>query len=142
MRSWSMGLCWVHAERTFAQLIALNETERRALTWVRGQIWALYDELKAYRGEPSGALKAVIEAGFEALCATETVCEPLNQALHRFHEDKADLLRVLERPELPLHNNLSEVRFVDPKPRSMGAWGMGPEPKRGDNCWLENLIPV
>jgi hypothetical protein len=102
------ALCWVHAERTFAQLIALNETERRALKWVRGRIWELYDELKAYRGEPSGALKAVIEAGFEALCATETVCEPLNQALHRFHEDKADLLRVLERPELPLHNNLSE----------------------------------
>jgi hypothetical protein len=102
------GLCWVHAERTFAQLIGLNENERRAIEWVRGQIWDLYDELKAYRGEPSAALKAVIEAGFEALCATETVCEPLNAALHHFHADKADLLRVLERPELPLHNNLSE----------------------------------
>ncbi len=103
------ALCWVHAERSFAQLIALNETERRALEWVRGQIWELYDELKAYQSEPTDARKAIIEAaGFEALCATETVCEPLNQALHRFHEDKADLLRVLERPELPLHNNPSE----------------------------------
>jgi hypothetical protein len=102
------GLCWVHAERTFARLIGLNATERRAIAWVRGQIWALYDELKVYKTEPTAARKAVIDAGFEALCATETVCEPLNQALSRFHEDKTDLLRVLERPELPLHNNLSE----------------------------------
>jgi hypothetical protein len=102
------GLCWVHGERSFAQLIGLNEAERRAIDWVRGQIWTLYDELKAYKAEPTPARKALIEAGFEALCATETVCEPLNQALYSFHEDKADLLRVLERPELPLHNNLSE----------------------------------
>lgn len=102
------GLCWVHAERSFAQLIGLNATERRAIEWVRGQIWTLYEELKAYQAEPTAASKAVIEAGFEALCATETVCAPLNEALSRFHQDKADLLRVLERPELPLHNNLSE----------------------------------
>lgn len=102
------GLCWVHTERSFAQLSGLNETERRAIDWVRGQIWTLYAELKAYKAEPTATGKAMIEAGFEALCATETVCEPLNQALHGFHEDKADLLRVLERPELPLHNNRSE----------------------------------
>ncbi len=102
------GLCWVHAERAFGQLIGLNESERRAIEWVRGQIWTLYEELKAYKADPTGVQKAVIEAGFEALCATETVCEPLNEALRHFHTDKADLLRVLERPELPLHNNLSE----------------------------------
>lgn len=102
------GLCWVHTERAFAQLIPLNETERRAIEWVRDQFWQLYHELKAYKVEPTAKQKAAIEAAFEALCATETVCEPLNEALHHFHEDKPDLLRVLERPELPLHNNLSE----------------------------------
>jgi len=32
----------------------------------------------------------------------------LNQALKRLHKNKAELLRVLERPEIPLHNNTSE----------------------------------
>ena len=32
----------------------------------------------------------------------------LQRALHRFRENKSELLLVLERPELPLHNNLSE----------------------------------
>ena len=32
----------------------------------------------------------------------------LNEALRRIHEKRADLLLVLERPEIPLHNNLSE----------------------------------
>lgn len=102
------GLCWVHAERAFAQLMPVNETERRAIEWVRDQIWWLYHELKAYKLEPNATHRAHIEAAFEALCATETVCATLNQALSRFHEDKPDLLRVLERPELPVHNNGAE----------------------------------
>ncbi len=102
------ALCWVHAERNFAKLMGLNETERRAIAWVRGQVWTLYDELKTYQAAPAVAQKAALEAAFEALCVTETVCAPLNEALAHFHADKADLLRVLERPELPLHNNLSE----------------------------------
>src|SRR5664280_1163329 len=32
----------------------------------------------------------------------------LNEALRRIHEKRDDLLLVLERPEIPLHNNLSE----------------------------------
>ena len=32
----------------------------------------------------------------------------LNLALERLYKNKAELLLVLERPEIPLHNNLSE----------------------------------
>ena len=32
----------------------------------------------------------------------------LNLALKRLYENKAELLLVLDRPEIPLHNNLSE----------------------------------
>ena len=34
-------------------------------------------------------------------------------ALKRLHENKPELLRVLERPEIPLHNNLSENDIRD-----------------------------
>ena len=52
--------------------------------------------------------RARIEKAFETMCTTRTCFETLNQALERMHCSKAELLRVLERPELPLHNNASE----------------------------------
>ncbi|MGZ8246160.1 IS66 family transposase, partial [Methylomagnum sp.] len=107
------GLCWVHAERPLSHLVPLNEPDRRAIAWVRQQVWFLYRDLKAYRQAPDPAAKDRITAGFEALCATETTCEPLNAVLHGLQRNQAELLRVLERPDLPIHNNRSETDLRD-----------------------------
>ena len=107
------GLCWVHAERPLSHLVPLNETDRRAIAWVRQQVWFLYRELKAYRQAPNPAAKGRITAGFEALCATETTCEPLNQVLQGLQRNQAERLRVLERPDWPIHNNRSETNLRD-----------------------------
>lgn len=107
------ALCWIHAERTVATLTPVNDAERQAIDAACGEIWALYNALKAYRDAPQAASKAAIEARFDALVATETDSPPLNQALARLGANKAELLRVLERPELPLHNNLSERDLRD-----------------------------
>lgn len=107
------GLCWVHAERPLSHLVPLNESDRRAIAWVRQQVWFVYRDLKAYRQQPDPAAKDPITAGFEALCATETTCEPLNAVLHGLQRNQAELLRVLERPELPIHNNRSETDLRD-----------------------------
>jgi hypothetical protein len=107
------GLCWVHAERPLQHLLPLTELDRRAIEWTRQQVWTLYRELKAYRQQPDPTVKAQLTAAFEALCATETTCEPLNHVLQQFQANQAELLRVLERPELPLHNNRSENDLRD-----------------------------
>ena len=41
-----------------------------------------------------------------------------------------------------MNNDYAEVRFVDPKLNLRQVWGMGPELRRGDDLWLENLILV
>ena len=92
---------------------ALNESDRRAIAWVRQQVWLLDRDLKAYRRHPEPAANDRITAGFEALCATETTREPLNQVLQGLQRNQAERLRVLERPELPLHNNRSENDIRD-----------------------------
>lgn len=107
------GLCWVHAERPLSRLVPLNESDRRAIAWVRQQVWFLYRDLKAYRRHPDPAAKERITAGFAALCATETTGEPLNQVLRGLQRNQAELLRVLDRPDLPLHNNRSENDLRD-----------------------------
>lgn len=102
------ALCWVHAERTLVKLVGFNEAQRDALAGARSQLWAIYDALKAYKLNPSKRERVRIEKAFEKLCTTRTCFETLNQALKRMHRSKAELLRVLDRPELPLHNNASE----------------------------------
>ena len=107
------GLCWVHAERPLSHLVPLNESDRRAIAWVRQQVWFIYQDLKAYRQAPDPAAKDRITADFAALCATATTCEPLNHVLRGLQRNQAELLRVLERPDLPIHNNRSETDLRD-----------------------------
>lgn len=102
------ALCWVHAERNVVKLVGFDDAQREALAGVRSQLWAIYDALKAYKLNPRKRERTRIEKAFEALCTTRTCFETLNQALKRMHRSKAELLRVLDRPELALHNNASE----------------------------------
>jgi Transposase IS66 family len=102
------ALCWIHAERGISRLIPFNDNQRKAQSWVQRQIWNLYGDLKTSQAAPTETLKQAISQGFDHLCATQTDFETLNPALKRLHHNKADLLLVLEKPWLPLHNNLSE----------------------------------
>ena len=105
--------CWVHAERPLARMIAHNEENRLAIERVRQQIWELYQDLKAYRQQPQPAQVPVLTARFEALCAQRTGYPSINNVLNEMREHQADLLRVLERPAVPLHNNAAESDIRD-----------------------------
>ncbi len=102
------ALCWIHAERVFAKLVGFTDAQREAVTGVRTAIWDLYAELKAYKAKPDDKKKAELETRFDELCATKTCFVSLNKALERMQMNKAELLLVLERPDIPLHNNPSE----------------------------------
>ncbi len=103
------ALCWIHAERTVTKLVGFNDEQRVALEEIRTQIWELYQDLKAYREKPSAKKKVALETRFDEIFTTRTTCfATLNHALRRLHQNKTELLLVLERPEIPLHNNTSE----------------------------------
>lgn len=102
------ALCWIHAERLFQRMVPLNEQHLEALASIRSRIWDLYRDLKHYRQHPGKANKQKLSARFNAICRTRTCFHTLNQALKRLANNKAELLLVLERPDIPLHNNLSE----------------------------------
>lgn len=102
------ALCWIHAERTINKLVGFNDKQREAVAEMRTKIWDLYDDLKAYKQAPSGAEKAKLDARFDDIFTTQTCYVSLNLALKRLQRNKSELLLVLEHPEIPLHNNLSE----------------------------------
>jgi hypothetical protein len=101
--------CWVHAERPLARAIPYNEAHRAALEHVRQQLWDLYQDLKAYRAHPDPRDQAGLEARFDRLVGQKTdYPTSIGAALKEMRDHKADLLRVLEHPEVPLHNNGTE----------------------------------
>ena len=55
----------------------------------------------------------MLTARFEALCGQQTVYPSINQVLKDMRQHQADLLRVLDRPEVPLHNNAAESDIRD-----------------------------
>lgn len=100
--------CWIHAERPLARMVPYNEAHRTLIEDLRQQIWELYKDLKAYRQQPDASQKVILQARFEALCNQTTAYPSINGVLKEIQDHQADLLRVLERPEVPLHNNASE----------------------------------
>jgi hypothetical protein len=105
--------CWIHAERPLARMVPYSDEHRMAIEEVRQRIWDLYRDLKAYRQEPEGVKRPVLEARFDALCGERTGFPSIDGVLKEMEDHRADLLRVLERPEIPLHNNLSEGHVRD-----------------------------
>jgi hypothetical protein len=100
--------CWVHAERPLARLVPHNDDHRVAIEAVRAQLWELYQELKAYRLRPEPSQTAVLTARFEALVGQRTGYPSIDGVLKEMAANQADLLRMLGRPEIPLHNNAME----------------------------------
>ena len=107
------ALCWVHAERTIHKLIPAGEERRDLQAQVRGQIWTFYQDLKRYQQAPDEITKVTLAQRFDEIFTQKTTWQTLNLALQRLHANKTELLLVLEHPEVPLHNNLSENDIRD-----------------------------
>jgi hypothetical protein len=102
------GLCWVHAERLVHKLDTFTDQNRLAQSTVRAAIWQLYRDLKAYRCTPSQQRKIALAAEFDRIFTSKTGFVTLDRLRARLHANKAELLKVLDRPEIPLHTNGSE----------------------------------
>ena len=103
------ALCWVHAERALRRLQGNTARQRQNIEQMQQLLWEYYQQLKTYQQKPSAAGKAQLEQDFEQLfgrCYLHHAS--LNNVLIQFRARKAELLRVLDYPQLPLHNNAAE----------------------------------
>jgi hypothetical protein len=102
------ALCWVHAERTIQKLIGFTHDRKELIKSVRSDIWDFYSELKDYQLNPNAKFKAKLNKRFDKIFKQKTGYASLDLALKRIFNNKSELLLVLKRPDIPLHNNLSE----------------------------------
>ena len=104
-----LALCWVHDGRHYKKLEPLLALHRREVTRFLKRYWAFYDKLVAYRARASPAARRRLSAAFDRLFATVTGYQALDERIAKTRSKKAALLLVLEHPEIPLHNNASEL---------------------------------
>ena len=103
------ALCWVHAERLVHKLIPANDKQRNAIEIAKRMIWWFYRVLKDYKLAPSAEQAELLRARFDRIFKrASTGFATLDRLLRRLHRNKEGLLRVLERPEIPLNTNASE----------------------------------
>ena len=102
------ALCWVHAERLVHKLVPATPEQRRAVEVTRALIWWFYADLKAWACDPCPRRAAALRARFDRIFRRQTNYITLDRLLARLHRRKSELLRVLERPDIPLHTNGSE----------------------------------
>ena len=102
------SLCWIHEERHYRKFVSLTENESVLIDRIRDAIWNLYEQLKAYKDTPKPEFRLQIETAFDELFTGKTESKAINDLLKNTLSRREGLLRVLDRPELPLHNNDSE----------------------------------
>jgi hypothetical protein len=103
------ALCWVHAERLVHKLVPSNDKQRNAIEVAKRMIWWFYGSLKQYKLAPSPQQAQVLRARFDRIFKrSATGYVMLDRLLRRLFRNKDELLRVLDRPEIPLNTNASE----------------------------------
>jgi ethanolamine utilization microcompartment shell protein EutS len=102
------ALRWVHAERLIYKLNAFTEVARQAKEQIRGLVWNFYKDLKSYKTNPSTSNAHDLRQQFDGIFTRKTGFVALDRLLTRLRANKTELLKVLDRPDIPLHTNGSE----------------------------------
>jgi regulator of replication initiation timing len=126
-------LCWVHDGRLYKKLEPVIALHREQLQDFRKKYWEYYHQLWAYRQNPNADKRIQLELEFDELFAAHTGYSDLDQRIEKTRVKKDSLLQVLHHPELPLHNNASELA-VRQRVRKRDV-SFGPRSPLGVKAW-------
>jgi hypothetical protein len=104
-----LSLCWIHAGRHYEKLSPIVDRHTKSLDDFRDRYWAYYASLQDYRAGPTKELAEKLRLEFDELFSTQTKYAALDDRIAKTAAKKDELLTVLSVPEVPLHNNVSEL---------------------------------
>src|SRR6187431_595523 len=96
------ALCWIHAERHLRRIVCVTDEQHRLVALQRQLVWWFYADLKLYKDDPTAPRRAALKQRFDRIFTRVTGFVELDEAVARTHANKDELLRVLDRPEIPL----------------------------------------
>ena len=98
--------CWVHMERPLRKLKVSTPEAEKELAQVREVIWSLYDKAKEAACTQIG--KEEVHQLYDQLVAMRSISPGVNEVITSFAKYREEMLKALDYPNLPLHNNDSE----------------------------------
>jgi len=128
-----LALCWVHEGRHYKKLVPYVPHHRALLEDFVQRFWLYYDQLLAYRADPTPAEATRLTGEFETLFATVTGYEALDERIAKTRTKQGCLLMVLVHPEIPLHNNPAELG-ARARVRKRDV-SFGPRTREGATAW-------
>jgi len=102
-------LCWVHDGRLYKKLNPIVAQHKQALDEYLTKYWDFYHQLKDYKKAPDEKQADWLRQRFKKLFSTQTGYAHLDDRITKTWAKREAMLLVLEHPELPLHNNASEL---------------------------------
>jgi hypothetical protein len=103
------SLCWVHEGRHYKKLTPFVDYHRQLLQDFQKQFWTYYHDLQAYRSNPVPEQALKLSQTFDDLFGQVTGYDELDKRIAKSKVKKDRLLKVLQHPEIPLHNNPAEL---------------------------------
>jgi len=112
-----LALCWVHIGRHFKKMTPFIDSHQEELKMFLSSFWEYYGKLVRYKKNPTSQNAELLSQEFDRLFSTITDYDTLNDRIAKTKKQKENLLVVLEFPEIPLHNNASELGAREEKRR-------------------------
>jgi hypothetical protein len=134
-----LGLCWIHEERHYEKLIPVIQNNKELVEKIIAQIWDYYKDLKQFKEFPDETQKVYLRNKFDSIFQQQTGYDDLDNRLKLTYQKKDCLLLVLDFPDIPIHNNESEIgnrEFVIKRKISGGV-----RTKEGKIAW-ENALSI
>ena len=103
------ALCWVHEGRHYKKLSPVFACHQVILGQFIEYFWDYYRELLDYKDAPTDEVARQLKSKFRLIFETPSGYELLEERKQLTATKVSELLRVLEHPELPLHNNPAEL---------------------------------
>ena len=128
-----LALCWVHAGRHYKKLMPYVPYHRALVETCVERFWTYYDQLLAYREQPTPEEAVRLHEEFEVLFSTVTGYQTLDERIAKTRAKKRCLLMVLAHPEIPLHNNPAELG-ARARVRKRDV-SFGPRTREGAKAW-------
>ncbi len=105
-----LALCWIHSGRHYEKLSPVVPRHLKFLDSFLNRYWDYYQSLQHYRNGPTDEQAALLRLEFDELFSTRTGYDTLDERIAKTAAKKEELLTVLSVPEVPLHNNASELQ--------------------------------
>jgi hypothetical protein len=104
-----LALCWIHDGRHYERLSPIVARHAQLLEEFLERYWDYYALLQDYRAGPTTELADHLRCQFDELFSTRTGYAALDDRIAKTEANRDALLTVLTVPEVPLHNNASEL---------------------------------